>query len=66
MIPPKTFMRMTDLLVEDNRNMREDGSRKAEEELDRLQDSYDWPRKASPEQLREWDDLYSRIDSGGR
>jgi len=62
MIPPKIFMRMTDLLVEDARQMKA-GRRDAEKELDALQDQFGWPQHASKEQRAEWNSLYGRIDS---
>lgn len=62
MIPPKIFMRMTDLMAIDARKMSEGDDRSAEVELEKLQESYGWPSMASVEQRQEWDDLYSRID----
>jgi hypothetical protein len=62
-IPIKPFMRMTDLLAQDSRELASGGSRQLESELDALQEAQGWPWNASREQLDEWDDLYSRIDS---
>ena len=49
MIPYKPFGRMLDLASQ------EQHSDEAYRELDRLQDQYGWPWKASREQLVEWD-----------
>lgn len=60
MISYKIFGRMLDLVIADHSDRN---SRAAERELDALQDAYGWPWKASKEQLREWNELHSRLDS---
>lgn len=59
MIPPKIFGRMLDLVIADHRN-RSDLA--AEKELDKLQDSYGWPWRASREQRQDWNALHRRLD----
>lgn len=56
MIPYKPFGRMLDLLILSATD------RTAQQELDRLQDQFGWPWKASSEQIAEWNATYSKID----
>ena len=62
MIPYKIFNRMTELLLIDAINMQSGNDRSAEKELDKLQEDYGWPQAASHVQIKEWNELYSRID----